>query len=136
MALDNWKEELQVNMIAATHLPDPSELLRWISCCWDPNFQLRDLADSRPFQIVDQCLATSMIKMMEGAKDRGRTLLSEIEMQKSRCLREGRLLPGRQIIKKFLDTFETIDGEMILFDYAHLERLRVERNDYEGFRNN
>ena len=29
MALDNWKEELQQNLIAATHLPDPLDLLRW-----------------------------------------------------------------------------------------------------------
>ena len=55
------------------------------------------------FEVLDQNLLHGMIKMVVASNDKGRVLLAEIYTRRTACLAASVLLPGRVVVKMFLD---------------------------------
>ena len=71
--------------------------------------------------------------MIESAGSKGRILLADLHALRARCLAAGNTLPGRVVVKMFLDHFRTTDDIQFYRDYKHLEHLEFNHSHPDLF---
>ena len=98
-------------------------MLYWISRCWADGVTLDRLHNTDNFDLLDQSLPIGMLKMIEASKDKGSVLLADLFARRRVCLNRGNLLPGRVVVKLFLDSFKTMDDTPFFTDPRHLENI-------------
>ena len=133
MHIPKWNEDLQTNLTIAAVGFSSTAVLRSINRCWAEGAQLMELYESGGFELLDQSLSFSMFKTVEASGTKGRILLADLYARRTQCLVAGNLLPGRVVVKLFLDHFRTTDDLPCYTDYKHLEILEFNHSQPDLF---
>ena len=118
-----WKEAIYDEIVGASGRG--MEAFKWIKAVETKSFA--ELEDSGAFESIDFKITSALMKLLPA------DLKTQVSFEKTKLLREDRLLKGRQILHMVYASYKVSRSAGAIVDFRDLDQLQLRNDDLTRF---